>query len=182
MTVPACVNRPVIASPATSSARPKSRIFGNPSFVTAMLPGFRSRWSTPCRWAASRASAIAAPNDRTSSSGRGPSRQPGFERAPGHELHHQKVVVFLRIEIKDGRDAGVRDPGQGQRFATKPLQARLVADRSTQEHLDRDRSVQPRVVGLPDFAHSARAETLDQTVPAERFARSRTRMSIPGPT
>jgi hypothetical protein len=38
-------------------ARPKSRIF-TPPRVSMMLPGFRSRCMTPCRWASSRAATI----------------------------------------------------------------------------------------------------------------------------
>src|SRR6185295_14673582 len=41
----------------TSLARPKSRSFA-PDFVIMMLAGFRSRWTTPCLCALSRAPAI----------------------------------------------------------------------------------------------------------------------------
>ena len=38
-------------------ANPKSSSF-DPDFVSMMLPGFRSRWKTPCRWASASPSAI----------------------------------------------------------------------------------------------------------------------------
>jgi hypothetical protein len=41
-------------------ARPKSRSFA-PDRVSMTLPGFRSRWTMPCRWAASSADAIWIP-------------------------------------------------------------------------------------------------------------------------
>jgi hypothetical protein len=52
------------ASPVRGSspvrARPKSRSFA-PDCVSMTFPGFRSRWTMPCRWAASRAKAIWIP-------------------------------------------------------------------------------------------------------------------------
>ena len=49
-------------APAVASglARPKSRSF-TPDFVSITLPGFRSRWTIPCRCALSSASAISIP-------------------------------------------------------------------------------------------------------------------------
>ena len=58
-------------SPAPGRARPKSSSFA-PLFVSITLPGLRSRWTMPCRCAASSASAICAPNRTTWSSGSGP--------------------------------------------------------------------------------------------------------------
>ena len=45
---------------AWSFARPKSRSF-TPDFVSMTLPGFKSRWTIPCRCALSSASAISMP-------------------------------------------------------------------------------------------------------------------------
>ena len=49
-------------APAVTSdlASPKSSSF-TPDFVSMTLPGFRSRWTMPCRCALSRASAISIP-------------------------------------------------------------------------------------------------------------------------
>jgi hypothetical protein len=52
----ASTERPPAAGAATL-ARPKSSSFA-PVRVSMMLPGFRSRWTTPLRWALSRRSAI----------------------------------------------------------------------------------------------------------------------------
>jgi len=52
-------------------AKPKSRSFA-PDLVSMTLPGFRSRWMIPLRWALSRASAISRPIFRTWSRGRWP--------------------------------------------------------------------------------------------------------------
>ena len=48
------------AAPAWNFARPKSSSF-TPDFVSITLPGFRSRWTIPCRCALSSASAISIP-------------------------------------------------------------------------------------------------------------------------
>ena len=45
---------------AIAFARPKSRSF-TPDFVSITLPGFKSRWTIPCRCALSSASAISVP-------------------------------------------------------------------------------------------------------------------------
>jgi len=49
-----------------SLAKPKSSSFA-PDFVSMILPGFKSRWMTPWRWALSSASEIWMANSRTCS-------------------------------------------------------------------------------------------------------------------
>src|ERR1700687_5841920 len=51
------IENPAAATAGVCLARPKSRSFA-PAFVSMILPGFRSRWTMPARWALSSASAI----------------------------------------------------------------------------------------------------------------------------
>ena len=53
-------------------------------------------------------------------------REARLERAAGHVLHDQEVVAVLGIEVEDGGDAGVGEPGQHQRLAAKSLARRRV--------------------------------------------------------
>ena len=75
---PSCVGSALSAEPdggslrtGRSLARPKSSSFV-PDFVIMTLPGFRSRWTMPWRWATLSASAISIPWRRACSSGSAP--------------------------------------------------------------------------------------------------------------
>lgn len=54
--VPMSTWAPVIPFPLTDLAMPKSMIRAFPSLSIMMFWGFRSRWTTPTRWASSRPS------------------------------------------------------------------------------------------------------------------------------
>ena len=60
-------------SPCSFLASPKSVTRGLPFWSSRMLPGLRSRWITPRRWAYSIASATFAINSAASRGGKGPS-------------------------------------------------------------------------------------------------------------
>ena len=107
-------------------------------------------------------------------------REARLERAAGHVLHDQEVVSILGIEVEDGGDAGVGEAGQGQRLAAKSLAGHRVAQRAAQEHLDGDDPVQVGVVRLPDLAHPALADALDEPVSAEHRAGADQRASTSG--
>ena len=87
---------------------------------------------------------------------------------PGHELHHEQVVISLGIEVEDRRDPGCdsRESVSASRRKRSPGVAVRRPDGAAQEHLDGDGAVEPGVVRLPDLAHPAGADALDQPVPA----------------
>ena len=70
ITVPSMVR--VSSESVTCLASPKSSSFTEPSVVTMMLAGFRSRCTTPLRCAASNASAICVASRTASAAGCGP--------------------------------------------------------------------------------------------------------------
>jgi len=80
--IPACVIAGVVSDPnvlgdtppgaSTVFARPKSRTLTVPSLRTLMFAGLRSRWTIPCSWAASSASAIWRASGSASSIGTAP--------------------------------------------------------------------------------------------------------------
>jgi len=76
----------VISSLTPCLARPKSTSFTSPSWLTRMLPGFRSRWTIPFRCAASNASAIC-----NGVAQRLLHRQWSPQRLTLHVFHHQII-------------------------------------------------------------------------------------------
>ena len=57
------------------------------------------------------------------------------------------------------------DRGRGARFPDEPLPERLVPGQFGRQHLDRDRALQPGVVGAVDHGHATPADLLVQPVP-----------------
>ena len=93
--------------------------------------------------------------------------QPGLERAARHELHDEKVVISLGVEVEHRRDPGMRQPGERQGLTPESLAAGVVAEgpeRPAQQHLDCDRAIEPAVVCLPHFAHAADADPFEQPI------------------
>ena len=136
-TVPDSVIRPVAFPPERSTARPKSRIFGCPSAVSMTLPGFRSRWRTPCRWAFSSASAIAAPSWSTASSGSGPAASRDSSVPPGTYsmtrksspswASKSKTVATPGWESRDSARASRRKRSRVVAWSSAPRRSILMA-------------------------------------------------------
>jgi hypothetical protein len=103
-------------------ARPKSRSFA-PVEVSMMLPGFRSRCTTPLRCALSSASAICIPYFNTCSSGRGPFLHPLCQCFSLHELHHQVIDPILTPNVMQHTDVWMIQARDGFGFALEALLA-----------------------------------------------------------
>ena len=118
------VERPPAAIPAGSAirARPKSSSLA-PVFVSMTLPGLRSRWTMPARWALSSASAIWAPIRSACSCGSGALLQPVGERLAFEVLHHQVVDPVLLADVVERADVGMVEGGDGARLALEPRAA-----------------------------------------------------------
>ena len=86
---------------------------------------------------------------------------------PVHEAHRdeQHPVGLARLEDRD--DVGVVHGGRGARFADEPLPERLVPGQLGRQHLDRDRALEPDVVGAVDHGHAAPADLLVEPVPGQ---------------
>ena len=65
---------------------------------------------------------------------------------------------------------GMRELRDHARFALEALGEIRVGRQRREQHLDGDRSVEPRVAGLVDLAHTAGAERGDDFVDAETGA------------
>src|SRR5712692_3224534 len=124
-------------------AIPKSISFGRPSGWTMMFTGFRSRWTTPARWAQSRASARR--EEFQGLAYRQPSLlEEGAEGHALHELHHQVVLA----DVVDAHDVRVGEPAGGGRLAAEAPEV-LVAGVAREvlglDGLDGDRPPEPGI-------------------------------------
>src|SRR5450759_5130509 len=150
-------------------ARPKSRSF-TPDFVNITLPGFKSRWTIPCRWALSSASAISMEKPRSCVRGTAPFERRSARVSPSRYSMTRystpswqptswsaQMCRWLRLEIARA--------SHSKRCLNSGL-----SDRCEKEHLDRDRPGQPRVTRLVHLSHPARAEGRKNFVGAEAGA------------
>ena len=88
-----------------------------PDLVSMILPGFKSRWTTPRRCAASRAK-----GDFDGVAERGVFRERTFLQAAGQGLafevlEDQEVCVILASDVVERADVGMVQAGDGTRFA-----------------------------------------------------------------
>ena len=109
-------------------ARPKSSTFTMPSSRTLIFPGLRSRWTMPCWWAASSASAtcraVAMALVRRSAD-----PQPVGKRRALDQFEHQaerRVGRLIgRFDAVDGADVRVIQRGEDLRLAPEARGTRI---------------------------------------------------------
>ena len=90
--------------------------------------------------------------------------QPRLKGAAGDVLHDQEVHVVLCVEVEDGRDARMGQPGEHVGLAAKPLARRRVCKRTAEDHLYRDVAIQVEVVRAIHLAHAAGADRLEDSI------------------
>ena len=90
--------------------------------------------------------------------------QSRLERASRDVFHDEEVQAVLRVEVEDGRNAGVREAGQDVRLAAESVPRGGVRKRAAQEYLDRDVAVEVQIVRAVHLAHAALAERLENAV------------------
>ena len=108
-------------------ARPKSSTFTRPRSLTMTLPGFTSRWTTPCSCASASASATWRAMGRIAAALHPPALEQLRERAALHVLHRDvggllPLVLGLPHVVDDGhvrvveggRDAGLAHEAGGR--------------------------------------------------------------------
>jgi hypothetical protein len=127
----------------------------DPSRITWMFDGLRSRWMTPCACAAAERGGE-LPADRADFSGRQrPARQVRGEADPLHVLHDDERAALLFEDVVHAGDVGMRETRDRASFAqdTGVAVGRGAALRG--QALERDAAFQSRVVTEKDLAHAA---------------------------
>ena len=119
--------------------------------------GFRSRWTIPCAWAASSASAICRAMGSASSSATGPCAIRSASVGPSTNSRTSAWTPSRLLEAEDRADVGMVERCEHLGFALESGKAIWIEREAVRENLERDVAIQPGVVGLIHLAHSARA-------------------------
>jgi len=169
------------ASAVASFARPKSSTLTVPSGRSVTLDGFRSRWTIPCSWAASSASAI-LPGDADGLVHRQRSAVETLrERGPFDELEDERGAVRPFLDSVDLRDVGMIQRGEQLRFALEARAARGLVSGNRRNDFDRDVAAETRVARPVHLAHAARPERAEDVVGADSSTGAQRRRSGGGP-
>ncbi len=91
----------------------------------------------------------------------------------GHVLHHQKIDAVLAVEIVNGADVGVIEPGKGESFLAELAARGIVGESVPGEDFQGDVAFEALIAGAINDAHSALANFLQDTVMTELLANHR---------
>ena len=160
----------VEATVPNASAIPKSRILTDPSGITWMFAGLRSRWITPPPWAAASAAASWRPIAITRVGRQRLLLDQGGETLALDVLHHDERASLVLHDVVNGGDVRVRNPCGGARFADDAVAQVLAPLARRQQALQRDPAVQAGIPAEKDLAHPAFAELAQDDVRADAAA------------
>ena len=128
-----------------------------PVFVTITLPGFRSRWTTPCAVRAVQRGGDLDPIAQRLIERQGPARESLRERLAVDQLHDEETRSVVFANVVQRADAGVLERGDRAGFLLEAPDALDVGRDRRRQDLDRDLTGKPRVLRPVDLAHTARA-------------------------
>ena len=136
-----------------------------------MLPGFRSRWTTPAACAASSPAAICvASGSADAVVKRGPRASRAASVSPDQQLHGEEepftAYHHLRADVEDPADVGVGDLARRLDLAPEALALDAVARQLRGQRLQGDRAAQGAVLGLVHLAGASGAEEAHDPVAA----------------
>ena len=138
--------------------------------MTSTFEGLTSRWTSPSRWATSRASADLLDDLDGASRGERPvPTDQDVQSVPGDEGHldvEPTVDVAVVVDRDDVR--GVQARGQ-RGLSTEPVGVLGVGAQPGAQDLERDLAVLAGVDRAPDLSHPAPAEQCSEPVGAELF-------------
>ena len=104
--------------------------------------------------------------------------RPGAERLAFDQLHDEKRDALRVADVVDRADLRVVQARDDARFAVEPLAESRIGGQRGRQHLERHRSIEPRVTPAVDFSHSARAEQAGDFVGAEESAGSEHHLEV----
>ncbi len=102
--------------------------------------------------------------------GHRPAPDPRGQVLAGHQFHRQEHEVVLRVQTVHGGDVGVVERGECAGLALEAGTALGIGGQRLGQHLDGDLAAQRRVERLPDHAHAALAELVDDAVVQQGLA------------
>ena len=92
-----------------------------------------------------------------------------LQRRPVEKLHDEKRAAVLLADIVDRADVGVVQRRCGSRLAAESCQRVGIPRQVWRQELQRDKPMQPRVLGFVDDAHAAATQLLDDAIVGERL-------------
>ena len=95
--------------------------------------------------------------------------------------NEEELSVLGLLDLVDRAYVGMVEPGSGLSLREEPVLGTLVASEFGGEELERDRALEPGVLGPVDDAHAAAAEFLDDPVMADGLADHSRRSGRSGP-
>jgi hypothetical protein len=90
-----------------------------------------------------------------------------FQRRPDHELHHQEVDPFGRVEVEERGNVGVAQAREDHRLLAEAPPRLVVGQRTGGQDLEGDVPAQLLVPGPVHLAHAPGAEALLDAVVGE---------------
>jgi len=95
-----------------------------------------------------------------------------FQRFPVKQFHDEKRRALILPDVVERADMGVRELRERACFAIEALTKLRIGGEPGLQHLDGDGAIEPRVAGLVDLAHAARAQRGQDFVRTETVAGS----------
>lgn len=93
-----------------------------------------------------------------------------LERLALKQLHGDKRVAVLRVNVVDGADAGVVQRGGGLRLAPEALKGRRIGGNVSGKEFQGDKAAELGVLSPVNDAHSATTDFFHHAVVANRLA------------
>src|SRR6266853_226947 len=95
------------------------------------------------------------------------------EGLTGQQFHDQEVCCPLAIEIKNGRNIRMVQPGERVRLLLEALARFFVGQASRRKNFCRDVAIEVFVVGAIDHAHPPRSNLFQETIVPQKLSNQR---------
>ena len=99
-----------------------------------------------------------------------PPADPVFQGHPFEKLHRDEGMAILFANIVDRADVGMIESGGGLGLTSKSRQRLCISGHFVRQKLERDETVQSRVLGFIDHAHAAAAQFFQNAVMRDGLA------------
>ncbi len=97
-------------------------------------------------------------------------RQTGGQRMPLQQLHHEKRIALVIVDVVHRADVRMGEGRDAPGFAFEALPADRIAAQFSVEQLDGDRAAQPCITPPMQVTHSARAQRGEDFIRTEAGA------------
>ncbi len=153
-----------------SVAKPKSSIFKRPSGVTRRFRRFEVTMQHARRMRRRQALRQLKTEMDDFLLRQGSGSQTRVQRQAGHQFADQVIEAVEVVEVVDGLNGGMIQPGEDAGFVAEPLAGLFVVKRAGSQHLDGKLALQLFVVGAVNDTHAASADLLLDAIASKLLA------------